>query len=47
MSCATQVEVPGPKDPYAVDLTRTDLELFLDHLPSWDDVFEDVAWSDM
>ena len=43
---STEVEIPGPKDPYAVDMTRTDLELFFDHLSSWDDVFEDVALSD-
>ena len=38
--------VPGPKDPYVVDLKLSDYELFRQCLPDiQEDTCQDVAWS--
>ena len=38
-----EAELPPPKDPFRVDLTKTDFELFRDHMfDLGTDMFEDV-----
>ena len=38
-----EAELPLPKDPFRVDLTKTDFELFRDHMfDLGTDMFEDV-----